>query len=127
MRKYIVLFFSALLFMWACKYTHTPDGILKPDDMTKLLAEIHIVDMSMTNISQSNPDSLYKYGINRYMATFKRMHTDSAQFRRSLIYYTKHSEQLQDMYVNVVKILQDRTDSLNKPLKNAKPNALPHK
>jgi len=127
MRKYILLFFSALFFLCACKYERTPQGILKPDDMVKVLAEVHLVDASINNLAYSQPDSIYKYSINRYLQTFKRMRTDSAQFRRSIKYYSKHPDQLQEMYVSVVKILQDKADSLNKPAKQTAPNALPHK
>ena len=127
MRKYIVLFFSAPFFLFACKYGHTPDGILNPDKMIKVLVEVHIVDGSLSNIEMPIGDSLYKYASGRYLAMFKRMHTDSGQFRKSVKYYSENPAQLEEMYTKVLKILQDKTDSLNKPTKPANPNALPKK
>jgi hypothetical protein len=130
MRKYILLFFSVLLFAWACKYSSTPEGILKPGDMIKVLVEVHIVDASITNIDAPNNDSLYKYGSGRYLQMFKRMHTDSTQFKNSVKYYSARPAELEDMYTKVVAILQSKTDSLNKPSKPTKPanpNALPKK
>jgi len=127
MRKYIVLFFSTLVFICSCKYGRTPAGILKPDDMVKVLVEIHLADASIANVNYPQQDSMYYYTISRYLQTFKRMRTDSAQFRRSLKFYTQRPEQLQDIYTEVVKILQDKNDSLMKPAKPATPNALPKK
>lgn len=127
MRKYIVLFFSSLIFMCSCKYGRTPAGILKPDDMVKVLVEVHLVDASIVNINYPQQDSMYFYSISRYLQTFKRMRTDSAQFKRSLKFYAQRPEQLQDIYTDVVKILQDKNDSLMKPVKPAKTNALPKK
>ncbi|MGZ3752375.1 MAG: DUF4296 domain-containing protein, partial [Mucilaginibacter sp.] len=76
MHKYNKLFFSVLIFLAACKGSGTPGGIIKQDQMTGLLTEIHIADGSMYNVIQV-PDSLYKYGTARYLAIFKKYHTDS--------------------------------------------------
>ena len=128
MRKYNLLFFSALLFLFACKWAKTPDGILPEDKMINVMTAIHIVDGSLYNLNAPNTDSLYKYGYGRYVMLFKRYHTDSAQFKTSLRYYTKHPDQLEAMYNQIVKNLQDKADSVNKPPKPIKPqNALPKK
>jgi hypothetical protein len=128
MRKYIILFFSALLFLFACKWSQTPNGILQPDKMVNVLVAVHLVDASLNNIDAPNPDSLYKYGLGRYLAMFKRMHTDSTQFKTSLKYYTQHPDQMEIMYVEVVKKLQDKNDSINKAMLPPKQkNALPKK
>ena len=126
MRKYNLLFFSALLFLFTCKWNSTPAGILKPDEMVNVLTAVHLVDGNViTSVDAPNPDSLYKYGRGKYLAMFKRFHTDSIQFRKSLKYYTEHTEQMEVMYAQVVKNLQEKKDSLDKamhpPLKNAVP------
>ena len=127
MRKHIILFFSALLFLFACKWDNTPKGILQPDKMVNLLTAVHIVDGSIYNIDP-RPDSLYIKGKGRYLAVFKRFHTDSVQFDRSLKYYTFHPDQMETMYEKVVKNLQDKSDSINKIKPTPTPkNALPAK
>jgi len=127
MRKHIILFFSALLLFTACKFDKTPAGVIKQDKMTNLLIAVHLVDGSIYNIDP-NPDSLYKFGTARYAAMFKRFHTDSAQFNRSLKYYSKHPDQLQTMYTEIIKTLTKKQDSLNKVLlKQNLKNALPAK
>jgi hypothetical protein len=120
MRKYIILFFSVLLFLSACKQG-TPDGIIDKDRMIALLTEVHIVDGTLITIPQT-PDTLYKYGKGRYLAVFAKYHTDSAQFKKSFTYYagTKPVE-FSDMYDQVLKNLQAKTDSVTKLMMKQNP------
>ena len=84
-----------------------------------------MVDGSLYNIPQ-NPDSLFKYGTGRYLVLFKKFHTDSAQFRKSVGYYATQPDELQIMYDQVSKNLAHTTDSLNKSQLIIR-NALPQK
>ncbi|MEO6852074.1 MAG: DUF4296 domain-containing protein [Mucilaginibacter sp.] len=112
MHKYKILFFSVLLFLTACGIG-TPKGIIDPDKMVSLLTEVHIVDGILYNGAQT-PDSLYKYGMGRYLALFKKFKTDSAQFRKSYRYYTTNPEELLEIYQAVEFNLKQKSDSLNK-------------
>jgi hypothetical protein len=114
MRKHNILFFLALLFLGACIGSNVPDGIIKPDKMTSLMVDVHMVDGSIYDIDAQTPDSLYKHGINRYLKVFKRHRTDSLQFKKSLEYYSLHTEQLEEMYAEITEILQAKIDSINK-------------
>jgi hypothetical protein len=110
MRKHNILFFSALLFLLACK--SVPNGIIDRDEMVDLLTQVHIVDGSLS--LQALPDSLYKYGTGKYQYLFKQYHTDSARFKRSMKYYTAHPDVLIAMYDEVNANLQIKYDSLSK-------------
>lgn len=113
MHKYNKLFFLVLIFLVACKGTNTPDGIIKKEQMTNLLTEIHIVDGSLYNVMQM-PDTLYKYGTGKYLAVFKKYHTDSVQFRKSFKYYSSNPDILQSIYEQITKNIKQKSDSLNK-------------
>lgn len=113
MHKYNKLFLSVLIFLTACSGNKTPDGIIGQDVMTNLLTDIHIVDGGMYNVMQM-PDSLYKYGTDKYIMVFKKYHTDSVQFRNSFRYYTNNPEKLQAMYEQITKNIKQKSDSLNK-------------
>lgn len=132
MRKHYILFFLTLLFLGSC-IGGVPNGIIKPDKMINLMVDVHIVDGSLYNIDTSTPDSVYKYGIDRYLKVFKQHSTDSVQFKKSLEYYSLHPDQLEEIYTEVSKVLQAKNDSLNKILikaptkKGPKQNALPQK
>ena len=116
MRNYIILFFSVLSFLFACNSSGVPDGILPPDQMTSLLTDVYLTDGRMSAVRQM-PDTLYKYGTARYMAVFKAHGTDSAQFRKSYLYYCSKPQQMLDMNVKILAELQTKSDSLNKLLR----------
>ena len=116
MHKYIILFFSVLTLLCSCSGDDSaPDGILKKSEMVNVLADVHIVDGGLINISQE-PDTLYKYGYPRYSAVFEKYNTDSAEFRRSFKYYSLKPSVFSDIYEKVLKRLQAKTDSLTKLL-----------
>lgn len=111
MRKHIILFFSALLFLFACDDDKDAKGVLGRQDMINVLVDVHLVDGSLSN--QPNGDSLYRNGTGRYFYVFKQHHTDSAQFKKSMTYYTRHPDVMIAMYDDIIKILQAKSDSVN--------------
>ncbi|MEO8887252.1 MAG: DUF4296 domain-containing protein [Mucilaginibacter sp.] len=128
MRKHIFLFFWALIFLYAC--SNTPKGIIKPHEMTALMVDVHIADGSLYTIDVPTGDSLYKYGFNRFALVFKKHHTDSTQFKKSLKYYTMHPDKMEPVYKDVIQILQNKLDSVNKlqiPTPTPPAHALPQK
>jgi hypothetical protein len=113
MHKYNKLFFLVLIFLTACGGNKIPEGIIAPDKMTSLLTDIHIVDGTMYNVMQM-PDSLYKYGIDKYQSVFRKYHTDSVQFKKSFQYYSSNPEKMQAIYEQVTAIIKQKSDSVNK-------------
>lgn len=112
MRKHIILFFSALLFLFACHDDEKTKGIIPRDQMVSLLVDIHLVDGAMAN--QASGDSIYKNGTGRYLFVLKQHHTDTAKFKKSMQYYTGQPDVGMKLYDDIIKILQAKTDSLNK-------------
>ena len=124
MLKYIIFFFSAMVFLWGCKSGKTPDGVINKSRMINLLTEVHMIDGRIYTLRQE-PDSLYKYGRGFYVALFKKYHTDSVQFKKSMNYYALRPLELQKMYDQILLNLKKKTDSLNKV--QLKQNAIPAK
>jgi hypothetical protein len=112
MQKYISLFFSVLLYLTACKSNDVPDGIIKEKEMISLLTDVHITDGVIYTLPQV-PDSLYKYGRDKYIAVFKKHHTTDDQFQKSLKYYSLHPDKLQEMYGKIDAIIKAKIDSVN--------------
>ena len=113
MHKYKTLFFSLLLLLYACGGNDIPNGVIKPYQMASLLTEVHMADGAMYNVMQL-PDSLYKYGTDRYLKLFKSFHTDSVQFKKSMQYYCSNPELLVAIYDQVTTNLKQKSDSINK-------------
>ncbi len=124
MRKYITLFFLGSLFLLSCGGNKPGKGILNPAQMVSLLTDIHIVDGRMYVVVQ-NPDTLYLKGLGRYLYVFKQHHTDSAQFKNSLNYYSNNPADLSVIYDSVGSKLKFKIDSLNN--KQFNKHALPRK
>ncbi len=113
MLKYITLFFSVSVFLSACKQNKAAVGVIDRGRMTSLLTDVHLVDGRLYLVKQE-PDSLYKYGTGRYVALFKKYHTDSLQFKKSMQYYATQPLELQKIYDQIMLNLKQKTDSLNK-------------
>ncbi|WP_175404095.1 DUF4296 domain-containing protein [Mucilaginibacter sp. PPCGB 2223] len=89
-----------------------PGGLTMPQT-AEVLTDIHIVNGSLYNIS-NQPDSILKHGMGLYSDVFKLHHTDSATFRRSLLYYSQHPDVLYVIYEGVQRRLNKKLDSLKK-------------
>jgi hypothetical protein len=113
MHKYKILFFLVLIFCAGCNSGEVPKGVLDEETMTSVLTQIHIADGSMYNVMQV-PDTLYKYGLNKYVMVLKSFHTDTTQFKKSMKYYTQHPDILLKMYDKISVDLKAKSDSLNK-------------
>ena len=109
MLKYITLFFSVLLLLSACN--SSPSGIIPPNEMATVLTDVHLTDGALGNVTQM-PDSIYKYGMARYLAIFKKYNIDSAEFNKSYKYYTLHPGVMSDIYDNVLKNIMAKNDSI---------------
>ncbi|WP_158828551.1 DUF4296 domain-containing protein [Mucilaginibacter lacusdianchii] len=123
MRIYIILFFLVPI-LFSCK-SSTPPEILDKDQMADVLVDVHLVNGTLATVPQL-PDSLYKYGINKYQVVFKNHHTDSTQFRKSFKYYVSKPDQLDAVYEQVVEKLKKKTESFTKKSTSPK-NAVPAK
>ena len=113
MRYYIILFFSVLSFLYSCKSSGVPDDLIPTDQMTALLTQVYLADGSLSNMQQL-PDTLYKYGTAKYAAIFKKFNIDTAQFRKSYIYYASNPQKMLDINIKILAVLQTRSDSLTK-------------
>lgn len=104
----LILLFFALTFLISCGLEGAPEGILAKDKMIDVLTDIQVVD---AYVSALPIDSLKKNKIDFYKSVFKKHHTDSLQFKKSLQYYTKDPEKMQSIYDQVhiaIDTLQSR-------------------
>jgi len=93
-----------------------PSDILEPEEMEKILYDIHVVDGYLSTVYIA--DSARKLGSEYYNGIYKKFDTDSAQYTRSLAYYYKNPEDLEKIYKNISskigkeKSKIDKADSL---------------
>lgn len=112
MYKYLTLFFSVTLFCCGCKSNSVPNEFIQPNAMAGLLVQIHLIDGVLYNNVQTQ-DTLYKYGMGKYLEAFRKFNTDSARFRKSLAYYANDPDKLSAVYDQVDLRMKAMTDSVN--------------
>ena len=89
----LIIVVSLCLLTVACK-PGVPRDIIQPDDMEKLLYDYH-VSQAMASEGEGNMEyneRLYK------LAVLKKHGVTEAEFDSSLVYYTRHTEQLHKIY-----------------------------
>lgn len=99
--KTMVLVTVSMLLVIGCK-PGIPSKYLQPDDMVDILYDYHLAEgMSQ---SQVDKDSV---AMRAYMASILKQHgVSSAEFYSSMVYYTRHTKLLDDVYNR----LADRLD-----------------
>ncbi len=87
-----------ILTVCACE-TRTPDGVIPPGKMERLLYDYHLAQ----SMARQFPDSLpYRYRL--YVQTvFRKYGVDQAQFDSSMVWYTRHADRLFDIYERIDK------------------------
>jgi hypothetical protein len=103
--KEMTRFFVALccaLILFACK-PEVPKDIIKPEEMEKILYDIHLVDGYVNYIP--TPDSAKKVSAPYFTGIFKKYGIDSATHARSMAYYYKNPDQFLKIYENIGKRL----------------------
>jgi len=113
LRIYIPLFFSVLAFAFGCSQEKVPEDLIEPKQMAALLTQVHMIDGALYNFNPSS-DTLYKYGMARYLDLFKKFRVDTGLFRRSYRYYSLHPKLFVPVYEQVSQNLKTKQDSLNK-------------
>lgn len=89
-----------------------PKDILEPEEMEKILYDIHVVDGYLSTVYI--PDSARKIGSAYYNGIYKKFNTDSAQYTRSLAYYYKEPEELEKIYKNISKKVTQEKSKIEK-------------
>lgn len=93
-----------------------PSGIIKQDKMERILYDVHVVDGYVSMVYPE--DSAKKVSSAYYKGIYKKFDTDSAQFTKSLTYYSKNPDELEKMYkrisakLNAQKKYMAKRDSL---------------
>lgn len=106
-----------MVLCFGCK-PKIPKEIIQPDQMQKILYDIHIADGYISSIQIT--DSARKVAAVYYRGIFNKFHTDSAHYNRSLTYYYSNPKELDIMYKNISRRVQmekkrmEKADSLSK-------------
>ena len=93
-----------LLFFFGSCTDDTPKGVIPKEKMIRVLTDIHLIDGYSSAVM---PDSAAKVIPVLYQSVYARYQIDSAQFSKSLNYYSDRPEELEKMYDQVSKNLEN--------------------
>jgi hypothetical protein len=88
---------------FACK-PGIPKGIIQPDQMEKVLFDIHVVDGYIGTIGKI--DTAKIIASSYYKGVYKKFDIDSATYTKSLNYYYDHPDLLNKIYENLSKTFE---------------------
>ncbi|SMC41355.1 DUF4296 domain-containing protein [Pedobacter africanus] len=103
----------AMVFFFAsgCK-PGIPKDIIQPEEMAKVLQDIHIADGYVTNTP--HPDSIKVLAASYYKGIYKKYNIDSALYAKSMEYYNTDPKALNDIYLKVTAELTKEKNSILK-------------
>ena len=99
----LILCIILSIFIASCNNKKVPKGILQNREMVFVLTDIHLIDSYVSTSGNYNPA---KQPVkNYYKAIYNRYLTDSAQFQKSLRYYSSNPKVLDTIYHQVLQRL----------------------
>lgn len=111
MRRVAVIGVSALMLcgLFGCG-KKVPKDIIQPQAMEDLLYDYHLA----TTLSADLPYN-ENYKKEAYLAyVFKKHHVTEAEFDSSMVWYSRHSDEMSNIYQNLQKRMEDVSDRLKK-------------
>lgn len=100
----LILSILTLIFLSLSCQKSANNGLIPVDDMPDILTDVHLVDGYLNTLPI---DSARKVVANYYEEIYKKYHTDSTSFKKSLLAYSKDTKVYQKMYLQVEKKLFD--------------------
>lgn len=101
---------SVCLIVFACK-PGVPRDIIQPGKMEDILFDFHVAD----GMAQNNPAAANNVDYNRTLyrlGVLKKYDVTQAEFDSSMVYYSRHSDKLHDIYKGVAERLRNKALSL---------------
>lgn len=99
MKRFFAIIISCML-LYACK-PGIPKEIIQPDQMEKVLFDVHVVDGYVTTIAKKDSATLVASAY--YKGIYKKFNIDSALYAKSMNYYYDHPDIMEKIYQQVEK------------------------
>ena len=99
-----------MLLLFACSPQQPvpPDNTLSTEQMSKILAEMHIADAIAASGLQLNQDSINQKAINYREFIYTKYRTNHSQFMSSFAFYKQNPALMDSIYTEVVTRLSNK-------------------
>ena len=101
---------SVCYIVFACK-PGVPRDIIQPGKMEDILVDFHVADGMAQNNPAANNNVPYNRTLYR-LGVLKKYNVTQAEFDSSMVYYSRHSDKLHDIYKGVADRLSKKALSL---------------
>ncbi|MGK0387799.1 MAG: hypothetical protein ACI94Y_000525 [Maribacter sp.] len=113
-----IIIIPILLFATSCNKPIKPEGILKENKLSEILADVHMAEASIPLFKATDKDSI---AIGYYGHIFRVHEVEEVEFYASMKYYSTNSKTMADIYTKTEEILRKRgTESDAKAKKGTK-------
>jgi hypothetical protein len=104
MRYFLIIL--TLIFIISCSGSKTPKGILKAEEITPVLVEIHLAEsIYAQRFAQDATRENYQEDL--YLSILKKYKLNQKVFEESVLYYGKHPEKYKPIYDEVLNRLSE--------------------
>ncbi len=111
--KIIMLLLSILLLACTAPKIEIPTEILSETEFTNMLKEIHLEEAAFELNKSEGLENAKKNLANSYQAIYKKHDITDTTFSKSLDYYAKNPEKLEEIYTDVLEQLTNERSTLN--------------
>ena len=112
-RKSFIYIFLLSLFIVGCG-KQIPKGVINPDKMENILYDYHLTDIMGDKLSYQ--ENYKKEEYKEYV--FRKYNITQADFDSSMVWYTRHSDELAKIYLNLSKKFRKNQENLNNMIAN---------
>lgn len=112
--SWFMAIFFILMAVSSCKEKESPQNILSPTDMVKILGELYIAEekINKLSVSRDSGNAVFNYMDDK---VFEKLGTTDSVFKQSLNYYLERPEEIEKIYAAVIDSLNLREQRLPQP------------
>ena len=109
----MILLLSVLLLACTAPETKIPTGILSETEFRNMLKEVHLAESAFELNKNNGLENAKNTLSNSYQSIYKEYDTDNSTFNKSLEYYVKHPEILEEIYSTILEQLTEGASTLD--------------
>lgn len=110
------IYFILLISLSACDNNSSKNtdiaASMSIDEFSVILEEVHVIEATYQLNKISDLKSAEKGLLQAYERIFKENNTTKPEFKRNLKYYSKHTEELDKVYVKILESLKETQSNL---------------
>lgn len=89
-----------------------PDDAIPMDQMASIISELQLAETAIARLNLQSYDSSKVAFQYMQLQTLEKHGVDSAQYNKSFNAYARYPAQMEEIYTNVLKILEEKSDSV---------------